>query len=105
MENIPQKLYHCTERKNLTNIMNEGIKKGYDGVVYLADSANNSAKFLVVRGIKIENLIAFEIDTKKLNAKKLGFSYDHNENFFGCKAYMYADDIKISKLLNVIEFE
>jgi RNA:NAD 2'-phosphotransferase (TPT1/KptA family) len=100
-----RKLYHCTLKNNMDSIQDEGINRSCDGVVYLADSADNSAKFLVIRGFSPENLVSFEVDVDELDRSKLDYSYDHNEAFFGCKAYVYADDISAGALIDMYEFE
>ena len=85
--------YHATLKDNLYSIMKDGIKKDHlYGGVFLADSSQNAAKFLIIRGIK--DIIVFKIDASKLNKNKLEESYDHSREFFKCRAYIYFDNIK-----------
>jgi len=84
--------YHATSKSNLGNIMQDGIKKGkIEKVVYLADSSQNAAKFLAVRGMK--EIIVFPIDASKLDRKELEESFDHSYDFFKCRAYLYYGDV------------
>lgn len=89
--------WHATSMDNLGSIMSNGIKKDrMEGVVYLADSAQNAAKFLVVRGIK--EIVSLRISAKKLDPSKLSESFDHVQSFFECKAYIYEGDIPESAI-------
>lgn len=98
------KFYHCTIRKNMRGIFENAIKKGADGVIYLADSPSNAAKFLYVRGYPLREIVVFEIAREMLDESRLDYSYDHSESFFGCKAYMYQGDIEHGHIENMYEF-
>lgn len=85
------KLYHATKYENLISILDKhAILKGCDGVVYLADSPDNAAKFVAIRGVK--DILVIEVF---LEEERVEESFDHNQNFFKCKAYMFHDDISL----------
>lgn len=87
--------YHATFKDNLSSIMINGIKKdNVYGGVFLADSSQNAAKFLMFRVHNLSDIIVFKMDASKLNKTKLEESYDHSYEFFKCRAYIYFDNIK-----------
>lgn len=88
--------YHATEDKNYINILMNGIKSGFDGCVYLCKDPDHCIRFLDVRGVR-EDIFVFAIDLDENEVKE---SHDHNEKFFGCKAYCYDGDIPESKILH-----
>jgi hypothetical protein len=97
--------YHATSKDNLGEIMNGGIKAGeLEGLVYLADSSSNAARFMVMRGMK--NIIVFKIDGTKLDRNKLEESFDHDFNFFKCRAYIYKGDIHKDAIIfkNIMQY-
>lgn len=103
MNNIPKeikKFYHCTTQEKMIDILCEGLKTGCDGVVYLADSPENAAKFIAIRGVPIEDLRVITISRDDLKEELLDYSYDHSESFFKCKGYQYSE-----KIINFIEDE
>lgn len=87
------KFYHCTLQKNGWRIHEKGLLRGPDGCVYLAETMNDSAKFLLIRGAKVPDLLFVEVDGSKLDPEKLHYSNDHSTAFFGCEAFYYDGDI------------
>lgn len=83
--------YHATHIDNLGNILTKGIEIRGEGV-YLADSAFNAAKFLIIRGL-VGKIVVFKIKASSLKVTKLKESFDHSEAFFQCKAYLYSENI------------
>lgn len=92
--------YHATETKNIKSIIEEGLHTGFDGVIYLADSPENAAKFLAIRLIK--DIVVLEL---KLDEDKIEESFDHNEAFFKCKAYMYPEDVQLKDIIFYRRYE
>lgn len=85
--------FHATTVENAEKIMQDGvIRKSYDGGVYICKDAKEAAKFTVIRGH--ETGMIFEVE---LEERKVVEAHDHNEAFFGCRAYMYMDDIPTAK--------
>lgn len=88
--------YHATDKKNLSGVLAHGLKASkMEGGIYLASSFFDAAKFLAFRGLEPHCIIVFKVIAAKLDKNKLSESFDHNENVFNCKAYFYADDIKV----------
>lgn len=92
--------YHATAYENLNSILEKGILKGYDGVVYLTEKPHEAARFLALRGHK--KIIAFGV---KLEEDLVSESFDHSEAFFKCKAYMYPKDISCYDICEYRVFE
>lgn len=92
--------YHATPFKNLESIMDQGILRGCDGVVYLADAKENAAKFIAIRGCK--DILVCEVELNQANIEE---SFDHNEAFFKCKAYMYNEDINPLEISSMYRYQ
>ena len=86
-------LYHATEKRNVFSILPNGLKAGFDGRVYFADSPENAMKFLIAKMRKGEEkeiaVIPVDIDDSKVNP-----SDDHNKQYFKCDAYYVDGDIE-----------
>ncbi len=93
------KYYHATDINNMINIVYEGIKTGIDGCVYLAKTKEDAMKFIAIR--TNNDIIVFEVELNENNVEE---SYDHNEQFFKCKAYYYSDNIPKEKITGAFKF-
>lgn len=90
------KYYHATDVNNVSSILAEGIKPGYDGVVYLCKTPEDACKFMKVRGYNEAAVFEVELDSNEVEE-----SFDHSQAFFRCKAYMYPWTIhSIEELFN-----
>lgn len=94
------KYYHATSEYAFYKIINEGIKTGFDGIVYLADSKENALKFISFRLIN-EPIYVLEVE---LNENEVEETFDHSYKFFKCKAYGYAKNIPFNKITNAWMF-
>lgn len=92
--------YHATEEKNFDSILEKGILKGIDGVVYVCEKPEEAARFLAIRGIK--TIFVFEVHIEE---SFISESFDHNERFFRCKAYMYSKDILREEIVGCSKYE
>lgn len=92
--------YHATEEKNFDSILEKGILKGIDGVVYVCEKPEEAVRFLAIRGIKI--IFVFEVHIEE---SFISESFDHNERFFRCKAYMYSKDILREEIVGCSKYE
>ena len=81
--------YHATPVENLCSIMDKGLIKGIDGIVYLTEKPEEAIRFLAVRGFK--EAIVCKIDLEEDLVEE---QFDHNPNFFKCRAYGYKGDIE-----------
>ena len=70
------------------------------GGVYFCETAKDACKFLAIRGEK--EIYVFEVEVDEV---KVVESFDHDEVFFGCKAYLYLEDIPFSKVTQVLVFK
>lgn len=93
-ENV-KTFYHCTVEGNLGGILNDGLKPGCDGYVYLASNPIDSAKFILIRGVPLEDIVVIGIPRNLLDETKLDISEDHSINFFNCEAYTYKGTIYV----------
>lgn len=100
-----KKFYHATLKSNLSDILFEGIRPSNDGLIYLTETAQDSAKFLLVRNCKIEDIVSIEIDAKYLDFDCLSISSDHSVVFFGCEAYCYSKNIPSDILSSIYDFK
>lgn len=98
------KLYHATTQENVSKIIKDWAIKpqGFDKCIFLADNKTSAAMFLAIRGEK--EIVVFEVDASKLDNSKLERSFDHNEKFFRCKAYMYTDKISLDDVDELYEY-
>ena len=64
------------------------IRKGMDGGVYICKQPLEAARFVAIRGHETGTIFEVELEERKIVE-----AHDHNEAFFGCKAYMYMDDM------------
>lgn len=94
------KYYHATPYENLDSIIDNGLKRGMDNVIYLADNPKSAALFVALRGCR--DILVVEV---KLPKSKVSESFDHCENFFKCKAFTYNKDIKFEKLTNFTRYD
>lgn len=92
--------YHATPYENLESIMDQGIHKGCEGVVYLTEKPEDAAKFVAIRGCRKILVLGMEISDEFIEE-----SFDHNEVFFKCKAYMYRDDIPADEITEFLKYE
>ena len=92
--------YHATPLENLESIMDQGIRKGYDGVVYLTEKPDEAARFVAIRGCMKILVLGVELEEDLVNE-----SFDHSQAFFKCKAYSYSDDIPADEITEFRKYE
>lgn len=92
--------YHATPYENLNSIMEKGILKGCDGVVYLTEKPEDAAKFVAIRGHKKILVLGIEFEEGLV-----GESFDHSFSFFGCEAYIYPEDIPADEITEFLKYE
>lgn len=92
--------FHATTHENAESIIRDGvIRKSYDGGVYVCKDAKEAAQFTVIRGQEEGTIFEVELEDRKVFE-----AHDHNEAFFGCKAYMYMDDIPTAKVVKISRY-
>lgn len=80
--------YHATPFSNLDSILENGIHRSIEGVVYLTTKPGDAAKFVAIRGCGDILVCKVSVDEELVEE-----SFDHNEKFFKCRAFMYSKDI------------
>lgn len=75
------------------------IRKGIDGGVYICKQPLEAARFVAIRGHETGTIFEVELEERKVVE-----AHDHNEAFFGCKAYMYMDDIPTAKIVKMSRY-
>lgn len=92
--------YHATPFENLDSITDQGLHRGCDGVVYLTERPEEAARFVIIRGCR-KILVLGVVLEENLVSK----SFDHNEKFFGCRAYSYPYDISAREITEFLKYE
>ena len=82
-----QYMYHATDYDKLGSILMRGVTPGPDGGVYLAETAQDALKFVVLRCYP--SVLVIKIRKSKLNKELLAESFDHSRSFFDCRAWIY----------------
>lgn len=95
-----KKYYHATPMGNYDSICEKGIFKGWDGVVYLTEKPEEATRFLTVRGYR--EILVCEVLVDECLVEE---SFDHSEEFFKCRAYMYPFDIGVDQILSYTGYE
>ena len=92
--------YHATPFENLNSIMNQGIRKGCDGVVYLTEHPEEAARFVAIRGCMKILVLGMELEESMVTE-----SFDHSEVFFRCRAYTYPENIPADEITEFRTYE
>ena len=93
-------MYHATDFINLPSIMEKGLFTGCDGVIYLCEKPEESLRFIFLHGIKEVLVVKVLIEEKMLEE-----SFDHNEQYFGCKAYTYGQNIGLDEIDSFLKYK
>lgn len=95
-----RRYFHATTHENAKKIMQDGvIRKGLEGGVYICKKPLEAARFVAIRGNDTGTILEVELEERKIVE-----AHDHNEAFFGCKAYMYMDDIPTAKIVKISRY-
>ena len=92
--------YHATPYENLESIMDQGIHRGCDGVVYLCEKPYEAARFVAIRGYNKILVLGVEIEEDMVRE-----SEDHSYSFFKCLAYTYPEDIPADEITEFLKYE
>lgn len=96
-------LYHATDYNNLIPILEQGLKPGCDGVVYLAETPEDALKFVCVRGYK--SIVTLQVKIYKKDEYKIQETFDHNYNFFKCRAFGYNGTISPNNIIPLMKYD
>lgn len=93
------KYYHATPFNNLNSILEQGLHRSIDGVVYLCEKPEDCLKFAGVH--LIQHVLLCEVN---IPASWVVETFDHNITFFKCRYYGSTKDIPISRITNYTEY-
>ena len=95
-----KQFYHATDYDNIGSIMNQGILASKpEGLVYLAETAEDAAKFLLVRGHC--KIVSVKVEIPEELEHNISETFDHSYAFFKCRAFAYDGDITPDMLCDV----
>lgn len=92
--------YHATPFTNLDSILEYGIRRSMEGIVYLTTKPEDAVKFIAIRGYKDILVCQVSVDEELVEE-----SFDHNERFFKCRAYAYSQDILPIEIEEFLRYE
>tara|TARA_Y100000758_G_scaffold284028_1_gene233225 strand:+ start:398 stop:793 length:396 start_codon:yes stop_codon:yes gene_type:complete len=122
-------IYHATWPSKVNDILEEGLKPGFDGCVYLAGPLPaHAATFVALRGgefdgteeieingkmetvpkmIQHDKIFVFSVESDDLDPDLLHESFDHSATFFpeGTESWLYNGPIHPDDLLLAYEFD
>lgn len=83
--------YHATPYSNLLSIINNGINKSIDGIVYMTESEEDAVKFPYVHGCR--DILTLKIKIPKSLENNVVETFDHSEQFFKCRCFGFIGDV------------
>lgn len=92
--------YHATPFENLNSILEKGIQRGSDGIVYLTEGKDEALRFVAIRGCR--NILTVEVELEEDLVEEM---FDHSQAFFRCKAFGYHEDIKLEDMKNFFQYK
>lgn len=90
---MKKKYYHATPFKNLTSVLDNGIRIGYDGITYLAENPDEAYRFIALRCWD-DDILVIEVELEENKVEEI---FDHNSNFWKCRAFGYTEVIHQTK--------
>lgn len=95
-----KRYYHATPFENFESIARQGIfKSKYDGVVYLTEKPEEAARFLAIRLCR--EILVCEVEVEEYLVEEM---FDHNQEFFKCRAYGYKGDIEPDAITDYLRY-
>ena len=89
--------YHATSIENLNSILENGIEaRNIEKLVYMTENPQDALKFVALRFYP--EIVVIKIKIPKRYEHKIVETFDHNHNFFKCRAFGYKGDIPLSML-------
>lgn len=103
MENKTKTYYHYTLKNNVMGIIKNGLKPGYDGLIYLCESIDDCNKFIkanrellqLASGSSVLEIAYIPVELDPADVEE---GHDHNKDFIRCKAYTYDKAIPAEKI-------
>lgn len=88
--------YHATAIENLSSILENGLKAGNQGCVFMTENEEEAVRFLAIR--LVPEIVTFKIKVYKKDYDKVQETFDHSQQFFQCKAFGYFGDISAENI-------
>lgn len=76
--------YHATPEKNVRSILADGLQPSADGLVYLAESAEDAVRFL---WDEQSDIWIFAVHISDGDNRNVEETFDHSASFFKCRSY------------------
>ena len=95
-----KKMYHATSFENLGSILEKGLLPSAEGIVYLTETQEEAPRFVAIRGMSNILIVECKVDESKIEEQ-----FDHNENFFKCKAYGHIGNIEPENCINFFQLK
>lgn len=88
--------YHATTIDNLISILENDLKAGNQGCVFMTEKEEEAVRFLILRASN--DIVTFKIKVYKKDYDKVQETFDHSQSFFKCRAFGYFGDIPVSNI-------
>lgn len=95
-----KKMYHATKLSNFWSILDNGLKPGVDGIVYLAETREDALKFISIRTFN-EPVLVLEVEVDETDIQE---TFDHSYSFFQCRAFGYPETIPCEQITNAWKY-
>jgi hypothetical protein len=96
---IPERLYHVTNRKANVSIMKEGIKPHeLFGEIYFCVNVEDALMFA-----KTYRSYVISVDTSKLDPSLIRISHDHNREIYDFECYRYFKTVPLEAIVERLE--
>ena len=96
-------LWHATSEEYLNSILENGIRPGDDGQVYLCEQPKEAIRFIMFRNL--ETVATIKIAVSEEDEPNIKESFDHNNEFFKCRAFAHWGAIPKEKIAGYEVYE
>ena len=96
-------LWHATSEENLSSILENGLRPGDDGQVYLCEQPKEAIRFVLFRNLKA--IATIKIAVSEEDEPNIKESFDHSIEFFQCRAYGHWGPISKEKIAGYEVYE
>lgn len=94
-------MYHATSMDNLMSITDNGLLVDKCSMgIFMCDKPEDCLKFVYLHGLLDVLMLTIKIDEKDFEE-----SFDHNEAFFKCKAYVTYKDIPTKDIVEYRQYD
>ena len=95
--------YHATNIENLGSILEYGLKaQNMERLVYLPETPEDALRFVALRFYP--EMLVVKVKIPKKFEHNIIETFDHNYNFFKCRAFGYQGDIPVTMLSDYMKY-